>query len=107
MADIGAKISIDGAKKFRDDLKNITQQGKTLSAQMNTLATSFDKADNKEELLTKASKNLDDQIKNQQKLVDKLTEAVAKSAAEKGEDATETLKLKEQLAKARLSFRQA
>lgn len=100
MADIGAKISIDGAKKFRDDLKNITQQGKTLSAQMNTLATSFDKADNKEELLTKASKNLDDQIKNQQKLVDKLTDAVAKSAAEKGEDATETLKLKEQLAKA-------
>lgn len=100
MADIGAKISIDGAKKFRDDLKNITQQGKTLSAQMNTLATSFDKADNKEELLAKASKNLDDQIKNQQKLVDKLTEAVAKSAEEKGEDATQTLKLKEQLAKA-------
>ena len=100
MADIGAKISIDGAKQFRDDLKNITQQGKTLSAQMNTLATSFDKADNKEELLAKASKNLDEQIKNQQKLVDKLTEAVAKSAAEKGEDATETLKLKEQLAKA-------
>ena len=100
MADIGAKISIDGAKQFRDDLKNITQQGKTLSAQMNTLATSFDKADNKEDLLAKASKNLDAQIQNQQKLVDKLTDAVAKSAAEKGEDATQTLKLKEQLAKA-------
>ena len=100
MADIGAKISIDGAKKFRDDLKNITQQGKTLSAQMNALATSFDKADNKEELLDKATKNLSDQITNQKKVVDKLAEAVAKSAAEKGEDATETLKLKEQLAKA-------
>ena len=100
MADIGAKISIDGAKKFRDDLKNITQQGKTLSAQMNTLASSFDKADNKEELLDKATKNLSDQITNQKKVVDKLAEAVAKSAAEKGEDATETLKLKEQLAKA-------
>lgn len=100
MADIGAKISIDGAKKFRDDLKNIQQQGKTLSAQMGTLAASFDTADNKEELLDKATKNLSEQIANQKKVVDKLAEAVAKSAAEKGEDATETLKLKEQLAKA-------
>lgn len=100
MADIGAKISIDGAKKFRDDLKNITQQGKTLSAQMGTLAASFDNADNKEELLGKATENLAAQIKNQKAIVDKLSEAVAKSAAEKGEDATETLKLKEQLAKA-------
>lgn len=100
MADIGAKISIDGAKQFRDDLKNITQQGKTLSAQMGTLAASFDTADNKEELLDKATKNLSEQITNQKKVVDKLAEAVAKSAAEKGEDATETLKLKEKLAKA-------
>lgn len=100
MADIGAKISIDGAKTFRDDLKNITQQGKTLSAQMGALAASFDTADNKEELLDKATKNLSEQIANQKKVVDKLAEAVAKSAAEKGEDATETLKLKEQLAKA-------
>ena len=100
MADIGAKISIDGAKQFRDDLKNITQQGKTLSAQMGTLAASFDTADNKEEILDKATKNLSEQIANQRKVVDKLAEAVAKSAAEKGEDATETLKLQEQLAKA-------
>lgn len=100
MADIGAKISIDGAKQFRDDLKNITQQGKTLSAQMGTLAASFDTADNKEELLDKATKNLSEQVANQKKVVDKLAEAVAKSAAEKGEDATETLKLKEKLAKA-------
>ena len=100
MADIGAKIAIDGAKKFRDDLKNITQQGKTLSAQMGTLAASFDNADNKEDLLGKASENLAAQIKNQKAIVDKLSEAVAKSAEEKGEDATETLKLKEQLAKA-------
>ena len=100
MADIGAKISIDGAKQFRDDLKNITQQGKTLSAQMGTLASQFDKADNKEEILDKATKNLSDQIANQKKVVDKLADAVAKSTEEKGADATQTLKLKEQLAKA-------
>lgn len=100
MADIGAKIKIDGAKQFRDDLKNLTQAGKTLSAQMGTLASSFDKADDKENVLAKATDNLSAQIKNQQKIVDKLNEAVQKSAKEKGEDATETLKLKEQLAKA-------
>ena len=100
MADIGAKIKIDGAKQFRDDLKNLTQAGKTLSAQMGTLASSSDKADDKENVLAKATDNLSAQIKNQQRIVDKLNEAVQKSAKEKGEDATETLKLKEQLAKA-------
>ena len=100
MADIGAKISIDGAKQFRDDLKNLTQQGKTLSAQMGTLAASFDKADNKEEALGKATANLEAQIKNQKAIVEKLSDAVKKSADEKGDDATQTLKLKEQLAKA-------
>ena len=85
MADIGAKISIDGAKKFRDDLKNITQQGKTLSAQMGALAAEFDNADNKEELLQKATENLSDQIANQKKVVDKLADAVAKSTEEKAQ----------------------
>ena len=100
MADIGAKISLDGAKQFRDELKNLTQQGKTLSAQMGELASSFDAADNKEEILGKATENLTAQINNQKAIVDKLTAAVAKSSEEKGADATETLKLKEQLAKA-------
>lgn len=100
MADIGAKIGLDGGKAFRDELKNITQQGKTLSAEMNVLASSFASADDKEKALGAATKNLDAQIQNQQKLVDKLTDAVAKSAEATGEDSTETLKLKEQLAKA-------
>ena len=100
MADIGATIGLNGAKAFENDLKNIRQQGKTLSAQMQELASSFGSADDKEEALGKATKNLDAQIQNQQKLVDKLSDAVAKSAEAKGEDSTETLKLKEQLAKA-------
>lgn len=100
MPDIGAKVKIDGEKQFRDELKQMTQQGKTLSAQMKLLSSSFADADNKEEELSKATKNLDSQIQNQQRIVDKLREAVTKSASAKGEDATETLKLKEQLAKA-------
>ena len=100
MADIGAKIGLQGGNQFKNELKQITQTGKTLSAQMETLASSFSTSENKEKALAKATENLDAQIKNQQKLVDKLAQAVSRSAQEKGEDATETQKLKEQLAKA-------
>ena len=100
MADIGAKIGLDGAKQFNQDLKNITQTGKTLSAQMGALAASFDKAENKEELLSKASANLNQQVENQKRKIDLLKEAVKKSSDEFGENSTRTQKLKEQLAKA-------
>lgn len=99
-SDIGVKIGINGEKQFRDELKNITQQGKTLSAQMGELASAFQTADQKEDTLGKATEILDAQIQNQQKLVDKLKEAVEKSTEAKGADANETLKLQEQLAKA-------
>ena len=100
MADIGAKIAIDGEKQFKQELQNITQAGKTLSAQMNALTSSFDQADASEEDMAKVSKKLNEQIQNQQKLVDKLREAVANSAQKTGENSTETLKWKEKLAKA-------
>lgn len=100
MTDIGAKISIDGEKQFRQELQNITQTGKTLSAQMDALTASFDKAERSEEDNAKVSKKLNEQIENQQKLVDKLKEAVARSAEKTGENSTETQKWKEKLAKA-------
>lgn len=100
MADIGAKIGLDGAKQFNQDLKNITQTGKTLSAQMGALAASFDKAENKEELFAKATETLNQQVENQKKKIDFLKDAVKKASDEFGENATRTQKLKEQLAKA-------
>ena len=100
MADIGAKISIDGAAQFRKDLQNCTQAGKTLTAQMGSLAAGFDKADNKEEQISKATKILSEQMENGKRKVDLLSDAVKKSSEKYGENATQTLKLKEQLAKA-------
>ena len=97
---IGPKIGIDGEKEYRKEMQQIIQQGKTLSAQMGAVASSFQNADNKEEDLTKASKLLNDQVANQQKLVEKLADAVSMSAKETGENSTTTLKWKEQLAKA-------
>ncbi|MBO7206921.1 MAG: hypothetical protein J6W10_04840 [Kiritimatiellae bacterium] len=100
MADIGAKIAIDGEKQFRQELANITQAGKTLSAQMDSLTSSFDKTDASEEEMSKVSKKLSEQIENQRKLVDKLQEAVQRSSEKTGENSTATLKWKEKLAKA-------
>ena len=97
---IGPKIGIAGEKEYRKEMQQIIQQGKTLSAQMGAVASSFQNADNKEEDLTKASKLLNDQVANQQKLVEKLADAVSMSAKETGENSTTTLKWKEQLAKA-------
>ena len=104
MADIGAKIGLDGAKQFNQDLKNITQTGKTLSAQMGALAASFDKAENKEELFAKATETLNQQVENQKKKIDFLKDAVKKASDEFGENATRTQKLKEQLAKAEIEL---
>lgn len=100
MTDIGAKIGIDGEKQFRNELANITQAGKTLSAQMDTLTSSFGKNEKSEEDAAKVSKKLSEQIDNQQKLVDKLQEAVQRSSDKTGENSTQTLKWKEKLAKA-------
>lgn len=100
MTDIGAKISLDGEKQFRSELANITQEGKTLSAQMDQLTTSFKNEGQSEKDAAKISEKLQQQIGNQQKLVDKLRDAVARSTEKTGENSTETLKWKEKLAKA-------
>ena len=100
MADIGAKISIDGEKQFRQDLQNITQQGKTLAAEMDKVSTAFRNADDSEKDMSKVTETLNKQIENQRKLVDKLKAAVENSAKKTGENSTETLKWKEKLAKA-------
>lgn len=100
MADIGAKISIDGEKQFRQELQQITQQGKTLSAEMEKVTTAFENADDAEKDYTEITRKLNEQVENQKKLVDKLKEAVQKSAEKTGESSTETLKWKEKLAKA-------
>ena len=104
MNDIGAKIGLDGAKQFNQDLKNLTQTGKTLSAQMGALTASFDKAENKEELFAKATETLNQQVENQKKKIDFLKDAVKKASDEFGENATRTQKLKEQLAKAEIEL---
>ena len=91
---------IKGSKQFKDELKNMRQAGKTLSAEMGVLAASFKNSDDKEKALSDASKKLSEQIKNQKDIIDKLSHAVSIATAEGKENETQALQWKEQIAKA-------
>lgn len=97
---IGPKIGIEGEKEYRDALKNIIQQTKTLGSEMEAVAASFGKNADAQEKAAARGAVLDKQIKAQEALVKKLAEAVAKSAESYGETDTRTLKWKESLNKA-------
>ena len=97
---IGPVIGIDGEKDFRESVKNMIQQGKTLSAEMDNVKQSFKNADDKQTAYAKVAEKLSEQIENQKKIVDKFREAVERSTEETGETSDTTLKWKEQLAKA-------
>ena len=97
---IGPKIGIEGEKEYRDALKNIIQQTKTLGSEMEAVAASFGKNADAQEKAAARGAVLDKQIKAQEALVEKLAEAVSKSAESYGETDTRTLKWKESLNKA-------
>lgn len=97
---IGPKIGITGEAQYRAELKRIIQETKTLDAEMKAVSASFATADNKEEAMTKASRTLNDQIRVQRELVDKLRTAVQQSTKNTGENSEKTNKWKEQLYKA-------
>lgn len=99
-AGISAKANIDGAKKFQDDLKNMTAKSKALSAQMNEMATKFDKEGKSMGDNTKARKLANEQITAQKQKIS-LLEAELKRLQEAGEGESATAyKLREQIAKA-------
>lgn len=103
---IGPKIGITGEAQYRAELKRIIQETKTLDAEMKAVSASFATADNKEEAMTKASRTLNDQIRVQRELVDKLRTAVQQSTKNTGENSEKTNKWKEQLYKAEETLHQ-
>lgn len=98
---IGPKIGIEGEAEYRKELKGIIQETKTLAAETDEAAAAFKNADDKEKAAADVTEKLNKQIEAQRKLVKKLEEAVRLSTEKTGENSQETLKWKEQLAKAR------
>jgi chromosome segregation ATPase len=98
---IGPKIGIDGEAEYRKEIQNIIQQTKTLSSEMNETAAAFKDEADQEKASAEITKKLNEQMEAQRKLVEKLEDAVKRSTDKTGESSTETLKWKEQLAKAK------
>jgi hypothetical protein len=98
---IGPRIQVDGEEEYRRKINEIITQSKTLDAEMKALTATFDKESTEQEKATKSSKLLNDQLataRERTKLVRDMTE---QSTAKTGENSTQTLKWKEQLAKAK------
>lgn len=97
---IGPRIGIEGEREYRESIKNIIQQQKTLKSEMDKTSSAWDKNTSAEQKATDQKKNLTAQIKAQEDEVKKLAEMVKQSTEKYGENDTKTLKWKESLNKA-------
>ena len=97
---IGPKIGVDGEKEYRDQIKQIIQQSKTLESQMKLVASTFNSATTAEEKNAKTSAVLTKQIEVQRQRVMLLAEQTGKFAAKYGPLNENTLRYQEQLNKA-------
>jgi len=92
---IGPKIGIDGEKEYRDSMKKIVEQAKTLTAEMKMVAASFDESTSATKKAESTSQILTKQIEVQKERVSALSDMLKKAADRFGEDEIETLKWKQ------------
>lgn len=100
MENIGPKIGIDGEKEYKKQLQDITQQTKTLGAEMKALKSSFDGEAKTMEQNRQVKAKLNEQIEAQQKKIEVLNTQLDRATEKYGEDSTQALKLQENIAKA-------
>lgn len=97
---IGAKIGVDGEKEFRDSLKKIVQESKTLASEMTLVASRFTSTTTAEEKNSKVSEVLTKQIAKQQEKIKLLAAHIADASQSEDKASVATLKYQEQLNKA-------
>lgn len=98
--EIGAKIGVDGDKEFRDSLKKIVQESKTLASEMTLVASRFTSTTTAEEKNAKVSEVLTKQIAKQQEKIKLLAAHIADASQSEDKASIATLKYQEQLNKA-------
>lgn len=84
--DIGAKIGIDGEKEFRDAIKNINTNMRTLGTEMLAVASEFDKNEKSAESLTAKNRVLNKQIEEQKNKLAELTKGLEASSDKYGKN---------------------
>lgn len=75
-ADIGPKIGIDGEKEFRDALKSMGQQLKTLGTEMKAVTSAFDVDNDSQKKLAAQSDVLSRQLEVQQQRITEIQKAL-------------------------------
>lgn len=98
--DIGPRIGVDGEKEFRDKLKNINQEIKTLGSEMKSVTSAFAENGDKEKYAAKQTELLTKSIEAQEKKIAELERGVKEASEKYGESSTEALKWKQALADA-------
>lgn len=89
---IGPRIGIDGEKEFRDSLKNIIEQSKTLASEMKALESSFDSETKSLKQNEEQRKLLTEQIKVQEERVEKLASGLEQARSKYDENSTQVRK---------------
>lgn len=84
--DIGAKIGIDGEKEFRDAIKNINTNMKTLGTEMLAVTSQFDKNEKSAASLTAKNQVLNKQIEEQKNKLAELTKGLEASSEKYGKN---------------------
>ena len=98
------KIQLKGASQYKKDLQQIVAQSKALSSEMKLVKSSFDKSTTAEEKNERITEQLNKQIENQKKYVDKLKQAYDAEVAASGEQSVSALKAKDALNKAQTAL---
>lgn len=84
--DIGPVIGVEGEKEFRNSIKQINDNMKTLGTEMKAVASQFDKNDNSTEALTSKNKVLNKQIDEQKNKLSELEKGLAAATEKYGEN---------------------
>ena len=88
-ADIGPKIGIDGEKEFRDALKSMGQQLKTLGTEMKAVTSAFDVDNDSQKKLAAQSDVLNRQLEVQQQRLSEVQKALDYAKANYSENSSE------------------
>lgn len=88
-ADIGPKIGIDGEKEFRDALKSMGQQLKTLGTEMTAVTSAFDVDNDSQKKLAAQSNVLNRQMEVQQQRLGEIQKALDYAKANYSENSNE------------------
>ena len=98
--DVGVRIGVQGDEQYKQSLKDIIQETKTLNAEMKKTESSFDSSAKAQDKAAAKLEVLNKQVEKQKEYIEKLKEELAKASENYDENSSKVLKLKENLAKA-------